>query len=313
MDRLKAMQVFVEAVERGSLSAAADAVGMSRAMTTRYIESLEAWLDTRLLHRTTRKISLTDSGEQVLVRCREMLQIAAEVHADVDQHNAVSPQGKLRVTTTPSFAQAQLAKALVEFQTQYPKIEIDLLVLDRTVNLVEERIDLAIRITNRVDAALVARKLASCHSVLCAAPSYIARVGRPKTPRDLEEHRYILHSSGITPEFMVSGTEAESVIKFNSMLTVNDIAVAQAAACAGAGIALLPTFYAGSDIREGNLEVILADYKLKSLDIHAVYLSRRHQPKCLRVLIDFLVLRFGGLVAPWDKEFSKDSSDAIFP
>lgn len=301
------MQVFLETVERGSLSAAAEAMGMSRAMATRYLDGLEEWLGTRLLHRTTRKLSLTDSGEHVLVRCREMLQLADEVQAEADQSN-IAPQGKLRVTTTPSFAQSQLTKVLVEFQALYPQIEVDLLVLDRTVNLVEERIDLAVRISNRVDPVLVARKLAVCHSVLCAAPSYIASAGRPVTPEDLEKHRYILHNNGITPEFVGSSKATTNTIKFNGVLTVNEIAVAQAAACAGAGIAMLPTFYAGSDIQAGNLEVVLADYTLKPLDIQAVYLSRRHQQKCLRLLIDFLVNRFGGPVAPWDKDFRHASS-----
>lgn len=301
MDRLKSMQVFLEAAERGSLSAAAEAMEMSRAMATRYLDSLEAWLGTRLLHRTTRKLSLTDSGEHVLLRCREMLDLANEVQADALQ-STIAPQGKLRITTTPSFAQSQLAKALVGFQALYPKIVIDLLVLDRTVNLVEERIDLAIRISNRVDPSLVARKIAICHSVLCASRNYLDSAGRPATPKDLEHHRYILHSSGITPEFIYLGKEDTEAISFNGVLSVNEIAVAQAAACAGAGIAMLPTFYAGSAIQSGSLEVILSDYTLKPLDIHAVYLSRRHQPKCLRLLIDYLVETFGGVKAPWDQD-----------
>lgn len=300
MDRLKSMQVFLTTVERGSLSAAAESMGMSRAMATRYLDSLEAWLGTRVLHRTTRKLSLTDSGEHVLVRCREMLQLADDVQAEVD-NKSMAPQGKLRVTTTPSFAQAQLTQVLVEFQTQYPHIEIDLLVLDRTVNLVEDRIDLAIRISNRVDPALVARKLATCHSVLCASASYLAASGHPLHPKDLDKHRYILHSSGITPELMAPNEATAAALHFNGILTVNDISVAQAAACAGAGIAMLPTFYATSAIRNGSLEVLLADYALKPLDIQAVYLSRRHQPKCLRLLIDYLIDRFGGPIAPWDE------------
>lgn len=301
MDRLKSMQVFVETVERGSLSAAAEALGMSRAMATRYLDSLEAWLGTRLLHRTTRKLSLTDSGDQALARCREMLRLAIAVQAEADQNN-LTPQGKLRVTTTPAFAQAQLTKVLVEFQSQYPQVEIDLLVLDRTVNLVEERIDLAIRITNQVDPTLVARKLAVCHSVLCAAPRYIAASGRPATPKDLDRHRCILHNSGITPEFINPLKKSECNSHFSGVLKVNEVAVAQAAARAGAGIAMLPTFSVGSDIQHGHLEVVLPDYALKPLDIQAVYLSRRHQSKCLRLLIDFLVHQFGGAVAPWDHD-----------
>lgn len=301
------MQVFLEIVERGSLSAAAETMGMSRAMATRYLDGLEEWLGARVLHRTTRKLSLTDSGEHALARCREILRLAEELQAEADQNNA-APQGKLRITTTPSFAQAQLTKVLVEFQTQYPQVEIDLLVLDRTVNLVEERIDLAIRISNQVDPTLVARKLAVCRSVLCAAPGYLASHGRPETPKDLEQHRCISHTSGITPEFIHPLQERKCTIHLSGALNVNEIAVAQAAARAGAGIAMLPTFYVGSDIQHGHLEVVLPDYALKPLDIQAVYLSRRHQSKCLRLLIDFLAERFGGSVAPWDQHLTTAST-----
>jgi DNA-binding transcriptional LysR family regulator len=293
------MRVFVETAERGSLSAAAESLDMSRAMATRYLEGLEAWLGTRLLHRTTRKLSLTDAGEQALGRCREMLELAVEVQAQANL-SGTETQGKLRLTTSPSFAQAQLTAAVVDFQARHPLVEIDLFVVDRTVNLVEERIDLAIRISNRVDPGLVARRLAVCNSVLCASPDYLQRHGRPSQPGDLEQHRYITHSSGLAPEFVLRSAEQVVTVKAQGILTANETSVVRAAAVSGAGIAMLPTFCLGEDLERGALELVLPQYTLDPLDIQAVYLSRRHQPKPLRLLIDFLAERFGGAAPPWD-------------
>lgn len=299
MDRITSMQVFVETVERGSLSAAAQALDMSRAMATRYLDGLEEWLGARLLHRTTRRLSLTDAGEQALVRCREMLQLAGEVQAEAGQ-GRMEVQGRLRVTTSASFAQAQLTTAVVDFQQQHPRVEVDLMVVDRAVNLVEERIDLAVRISNRVDPGLVARKLAVCRSVLCAAPAYLARAGRPLTPADLERHRCIAHSSGLAPHYALRKGDELSIAKASGPLTANETSIVHAAALAGAGIAMLPTYYIGEDLQRGALELVLPDHTVEPLDIQAVYLSRRHQPKHLRLLIDFLADRFGGPVPPWD-------------
>ena len=300
MNQLTSMRVFVEAVKRGSLSAASESLNISRPMATRYLDDLENWLGTRLLHRTTRRLSLTEAGEQVLERCRDMLALADEVRAQASQ-DASEARGKLRVTTTPSFAQAQLTAAVVDFQERHPQVEVELFVVDRSVDLVEERIDLAVRISNHIDPELIARRLAVCESVLCASPAYLARYGRPADPADLEKHRRIAHSGGIAPEFGLDPSEQLAPIKAQANLTVNETSIVRAAALVGAGIAMLPTYYVGEDLERGALEVVLPQYALKPLDIQAVYLSRRHQPKPLRLLIDFLSERFGGTFAPWDK------------
>ena len=210
MDRVTAMRVFVEIVDRGSISAAADALDMSRAMASRYLEGLESWLGVRLLHRTTRKLSLSDAGEQALKGFREMVALADDVHAQASQQGEV--QGRLRITSSPSFAQAQLTAAVVDFQQEYPKVEIDLMMVDRTVDLVQDRIDLAIRLSNRIDDTLVARRLAVCHSVLCASPSYLARAGVPKKPEDLERHRCVVHSAGFAPSYKLRRGDSTTTV-----------------------------------------------------------------------------------------------------
>ena len=299
MDRVTAMRVFVEIVDRGSISAAADALDMSRAMASRYLEGLESWLGVRLLHRTTRKLALSDAGEQALKGFREMVALADDVHAQASQQGEV--QGRLRITSSPSFAQAQLTAAVVDFQQEYPKVEIDLMMVDRTVDLVQDRIDLAIRLSNRIDDTLVARRLAVCHSVLCASPSYLARAGVPKKPEDLERHRCIVHSAGFAPSYKLRRGDSTTTVSTHAVLTANETSIIRAGALAGAGIAMLPTYYVTEELARKQLRVVLPEYTVDPLDIQAVYLSRRHQPQPLRKLIEFLAERFGGDVAPWDR------------
>lgn len=305
MDRVIAMRVFVEIVDRGSVSAAADALDMSRAMASRYLEGLERWLGVRLLHRTTRKLALSDAGEQALKGFREMVALAEDVHAQASQQGEV--HGRLRITSSPAFAQAQLTAAVVDFQRLHPKVEIDMMMVDRTVDLVQERIDLAIRLSNRIDEALVARRLAVCHSVLCASPSYLARAGVPEMPEDLKQHHCVVHSAAFAPTYNLrcgdSGDSGERTVTVtpHAVLTANDTSILRAGALAGAGIAMLPTFYVTDELARKQLRIVLPAYTLDTLDIQAVYLSRRHQPLPLRKLIEFLSERFGGGTAPWDR------------
>jgi len=300
MDRLTAVRVFVETVDRGSVSAAAEAMDMSRAMASRYLEGLEDWLGARLLHRTTRRLTLTDAGQNSLVTCREMLALASDVVAQAGQGSAEA-QGRLRLTSSPSFAVAQLTAAVVEFQVSHPGVSIDLVMVDRTVDLVQDRIDLAVRLSNVIDPNLVARRLARCHSVLCASPAYLERMGAPQAPEDLQHHQCIVHNAGFSPEYRLHRAGQWTTVAVRGLVTANETSVVRAAVLAGAGIAMLPTYFVGDSLADGNLRKVLPEYGLEPLDIQAVYLSRRHQPLPLRLLIDFLADRFGGEVAPWDR------------
>jgi DNA-binding transcriptional LysR family regulator len=303
MDRFTAMQVFAEVADRGSLTDTARALEMSRAMVSRYVASLEDWLGVRLLHRTTRRVSLTDAGVEALERCRQVLDLTHDVKAVAGVRRS-APSGRLRITTSTSFAQAHLASAVADFLILHPQTQIELIALERTVNLVEERIDLAVRITNRLDATHVARRLGVCRSVLCAAPAYIARHGMPTSPDDLRTHRCVTHAYfGRTEVRLLRGGQTVRV-PVNGPLQSNETTVLLQATLAGAGIALLPTYLASAQLVQGRLVHLLPEYEPEALGIHATYLSRQHQPQLLRVMLDFLTARFGDDVAPWDRDIA---------
>jgi DNA-binding transcriptional LysR family regulator len=300
MDRIRAMQVFAEVADRGSLTDAGKAMDMSRAMVSRYLESLESWLGARLLHRTTRRVSLTDAGAEALPRCRQVLDLTLDVEAAAGARSAV-PSGKLRITTSNSFAQAHLAGAVSDFLKLHPQTRVELIVLERAVNLVEERIDLAVRISNQLDETLVARRIASCRSALCAAPAYLAAHAAPKAPEELRAHRCLTHAHVGRTEWRLQREGQTVKVPVNGPLQSNEVAVTRQAALEGLGIAMLPTYFASDDLAQGRLVRVLPAYEPETLGIHAVYLSRQHQPRLLRAMLDFLAERFSGDVAPWDR------------
>jgi DNA-binding transcriptional LysR family regulator len=300
MDHLGAIRTFIEIADQGSLTGAADALALSRAMVSRHLEGLERWLGVRLLHRTTRRVSLSDAGMEALPRLRQMLELAADLQA-VSGARRAEPTGKLRIATSLSFAVSCLTHAIVEFQQQYPRIAVELLTIDRAVDLVAERIDLAVRITNRLDEGLVARRLATCRSVLCASPAYLAQHGQPQRPGDLSAHACITHAYGSRAEYRLSHAGRMAVQAVAGPLSGSETAVIRQAALADAGIAMLPTYFVGDDLARGSLVRVLPDHEPEPLGIHAIYLSRQHQPVPLKLLIDFLAERFGGDIAPWDR------------
>ena len=297
MDRLKAMQVFVEVVDRGSLSAAAQRLDMSRAMVSRYLAELEEWVGVRLLHRTTRRLSLTPAGSDTLPRCRQMLDLVGDMHQAVATPDA-QPRGELRMTVSLSFGAAQLGSAVADFVARYPGASVDLQVVDRTVNLVEERVDLAVRITNELDPNLIARKLAPCRSVVCAAPAYLHTHGSPARPEDLAEHNCLTHShyGKSLWRFQRDGDWVDVPVSGN--ITANDAVLLARAAVQGGGVALLPTYLAGPEIVAGRLVALLPATPPEPLGIYGVYVSRRQMPLILRAMLDFLAERLGA--APWD-------------
>jgi DNA-binding transcriptional LysR family regulator len=311
MDRLTAARVFVEIADRGSLTQAAERLDMSPAMISRYLAAAEDWLGARLLHRTTRRVSLTDAGQTAIVACRQWVALAEDMHHRTSDSRR-EPETKLRVATSPSFADAQLAEAIIEFQRQHTKVLVELIVVDRSVDLVEERIDLAVRITNTLDPHLVSRKLMDCRSVLCAAPAYLEEHGLPTTPDALRTHVHIAHAfgGGATYKLSLDGKTVE--IPVSGRLFTNETAVLRRAALSGAGIAMLPTYFVSEHLGRGELLRVLPEYEPEALGIHAVYLSRRHQPLALRLLVDSLAARFDVATAPWDRVLeAHDRSRAV--
>ncbi|MDZ4332484.1 MAG: LysR family transcriptional regulator [Pseudomonas sp.] len=290
MDRLMATRVFVEVVERGSQTAAAEALEMSRAMVSRYLGELEAWVGARLLHRTTRKLSLTGAGEQLLGQCREMLAMA-EAMQSVSRTDEAAPRGTLRIACSQSLAQAWLVRALDDFIRRYPQVSVDLLVGSQAVNLVEARIDLALRITNQLDPNLIARQLAVCRSVVCATPAYLARHGTPQRPEDLAQHNCLSYAYFGRSIWEFSRAGEPHAVAVSGNLSANESMVLLEAVLADIGISLQPRYSVSAHLRSGALVQLLPDYEPQELGIHALYGTRRQMPPALRALLDFLIER----------------------
>lgn len=290
MDRLTATRVFVEVVERGSQTAAADALEMSRAMVSRYLGELETWVGARLLHRTTRKLSLTGAGEQLLGQCREMLAMA-EAMQSVSRTDEAAPRGTLRIACSQSLAQAWLVRTLDDFTRLYPQVSIDLLVGSQAVNLVEARIDLALRITNQLDPNLIARQLAVCRSVVCATPAYLVRHGTPQRPEELAQHNCLSYAYFGRSIWEFSRADEPHAVAVSGNLSANESMVLLEAVLADIGISLQPRYSVGAHLRSGALVQLLPDYEPQQLGIHALYGTRRQMPPALRALLDFLVER----------------------
>jgi len=297
MDRLTAMRVFVEVATSGSFSATADRLEMSRAMVTRYVGEMEQWLQARLLQRTTRSVTLTDAGEACLRRCQQMLALVEDIEEETTATGEGELRGQLRLTCSVSFAYAQLGAAIADFLALHPLLKIDLDASEGALNLVERRIDLAIRISSGPDPMLIARPLARCDSVLVASPAYLARHGVPALPADLERHRCLSYANfGKSVWELARGGETARVA-VSSHFSANEATTLLRAALAGGGIALQPTYLANPHIASGELAAVLPDWGLPVMAINALYTSRRHQSPAVRALLDFLVARFAG--APW--------------
>ncbi|MBJ2238143.1 MAG: LysR family transcriptional regulator [Pseudomonas sp.] len=291
MDRLQAMRVFVTVVDLGSQSAAADHLDLSRPVVSRYLAELEDWVGARLLHRTTRKLSLTAAGGETLPRCRQLLELCGDMQAAVSEPDD-APRGLLRLSVSTSFGQAQLGAAIAEYVKLYPQVTVDLQMLDRTVNLVDERIDLAIRTSNDLDPNLIARRLTVCRSVVCATPAYLREHPAPQKVEDLARHNCLTHSYFGKSLWHFEENGEHVSVPVHGNITANEASTLMRVTLAGAGVAMLPSYQAGELIRSGELVRLLPHAEPRQMNIYAVYASRKHMPSALRSLLDFLVLRF---------------------
>ena len=294
MDRLTALQVFSEVAAYGSFTTAAEHLNMSRPMVTRHITALEDWLGTRLLQRTTRRVTLTDAGEQTLRRAQQILGLAQKAEEETTRQDG-ELRGKLRLTASLSFGYAHLTQALTDFLKQHPQLKIDLNVNDTAVNLVESRVDLAIRISATPDPALIGRPLAQCASVLVASPHYLAIQGTPNHPRDLVHHRCLSHAYFGRTDWELKGPTETCHVSVSGAFSANDAMMLQQAALADGGIAMLPTYLARPLLQQGALNVVLPQWQVPELTIYALYTSRRQMLPALRALLDFLVQRFANV------------------
>jgi DNA-binding transcriptional LysR family regulator len=301
MDRLRALEVFVEVVRREGFARAAEALDTSPANVTRYIGELEAHLGTRLLNRSSRKMSLTSSGEALYERAKSILDDVAEAEAIVSAAT-LRPHGLLRINAPLSFGVLQLAPLWPLFHQQYPEVQLEVALIDRVVDIVDEGYDVAIRISGAGSGTHVARKLAICRNIVCASPDYLRRFGAPATPAELQQHQCIGYSYAATADQwqLLDAAGAAHAVKVRCVMHTNNGDTARAAALGGMGIICQPTFLVGADVRAGRLLTVLPDYRIADIDVLAVYPSRRHLSAKVRVLIDFLAQHFQG-TPPWDR------------
>jgi DNA-binding transcriptional LysR family regulator len=293
------MQTFVEVVESGGFNRAAGRLGVSKSIVSRRIAGLEAELGTRLLSRTTHGVSPTEAGLEFKARSERILAELNEARETM-AHRKGEVVGRLRLSAPIEFGIRHLAPLLGELAERHPQLEVDLSLSDRTVDLIAERFDAAVRIGSLGDSSLVARRIAPIHAVLVASPAYLAAHGRPETPADLAGHECLQYSSSTTGEWMLrSGKRWVSVRPRSRLRSDNGAAVMQWA-IEGRGISVAPTFDAADAIDRGALEPVLLDYPLPEFALYVVRPPGAHVPGKVRVFIDAMVERFGGEPV-WDR------------
>ena len=299
MNKFEAMRVFAKVVETHGFSAAARELGISRSAVSKSVSQLEENLGAQLLNRTTRFVSPTETGAAYYDRA---ITILAELDsADAMVHDLQgTPRGSIRLNAPMSFGTLHLGSALADFMKMYPGVRVEATLNDRFVDPVAEGFDLTIRIGDLADSSLVAKKLAPARRVLCAAPDYLKKHAQPEKPVDLKYHNCLHYGYLITGNtWHLEGPDGKHRVLINGSLCSNNAEIILAGALKGDGIALLPTFIAGSELQEGQLVSVLPDYQAPEINIYALYPPNRHLSAKLRLLIDFLATRFGP--APyWD-------------
>jgi DNA-binding transcriptional LysR family regulator len=296
MDTFSGMRLFTEVVEGGSFSAAARRLGMAPSSVARGIGALEDELGVRLLNRTTRKLGMTEAGRLFHERSKRILVEVDDARLSVTQLEA-EPRGTLRVSMPVAFGRLHIAPALPEFLASYPRLQIDLSLTDTFVDLVEEGVDLAIRIGELQDSSLIARRLATNTRVICGSPGYFERAGMPTAPQDLSRHDCLVYKRQSSRAiWRLRDQERTYEVEVRGSLWANNADALHTAALSGVGLAILPTWMVGADVRRGALQVAFADYQVSpgALDtsIYAVFPYARHLSPKVRALVDFLVSRF---------------------
>lgn len=288
MDRLDAMQLFVRVAELGSFAAAAQQLGVARSVVTRQIAALEAHLGVKLMARSTRRLSLTSAGTAYLEKCRVILNLVEAAETGVAEERQ-TPRGNIRISLPLSFGLKRLAPLLLDFSRRFPEVALDMDYSDRRVNLIEEGIDLSIRVTRRLEPGDVARRIGTARMLAVAAPDYLARHGRPRHPSELAHHECLGYTNGGSPmpwQFMIDG-QLES-LAVRSRLNANNGDIMTEAAAQGLGITCQPDFITDNFIAAGRVEEILADFPMPELGVYAMLASNRHVPYRVRALMDFL-------------------------
>lgn len=291
MDLLDSMKVYVLAVEKGSLSAAATACRISATMAGNHLRTLEKRLGMQLLNRTTRRQHLTAFGEDYYTRCKEILRLVAET--DVQAQNLqLAPAGKLRISAPVTFGTEALMPALAVYLERYPEVSVDVVLSDHVVDLVEEGFEAAIRIGQLPDSALIAKSLAPYRLMICASPAYLARRGTPEKPEDLSQHECLSFAPAALAHWRLTDHDGACRVPVSGRLQVNHGQALRVAALHGLGIVLQPAILLEADVRAGHLVQLFPTHELTSRPMSVVYLSDRYRSPKLRSFVDFLVERF---------------------
>ncbi|MFB2893123.1 LysR family transcriptional regulator [Aerosakkonemataceae cyanobacterium BLCC-F50] len=302
MDRIECMKSFVRTVETGSFSSVARELETTQPTISKQIAALEEYLDVQLLIRSTRSLRLTDEGTHFYEHCKRVLEAVAEAEASVGQRQ--KPSGLLRVNCPVSFGQFQIVPRLKAFLDRYPDIKVDLIVTDQFVDLVEEGVDLAIRVGNLQDSSLIAHRIGTTRRVTIGSTSYFEKAGKPQTPEDLIHHNCIVYTRLSTGnEWHFQGLHGLVKVKVSGNFQANNSTAVREAVLSGLGIAVSPIWLFGDMVHQGAIEVVLKDYQPTPLPIHAVYRRGRFVPAKVRSFIDFLADEFR--LNPWVSDYGQ--------
>lgn len=293
MDRLDEIRAFVAVAEARSFTHGARKLDVSGAQVSKLVARLENRLGARLLNRTTRDVSLTDTGQAYLERARELLESFDALESSVRDQSG--PSGTLKISAPVSFGKNQLTPALLDFASGCTAVSLDVSFSDRVVNLVEEGFDVAVRIGHLTDSSLVARRLAAVRMVTCASPAYLARAGTPAALEDLAGHEAILDTNARDPTVWRFGPHSDlRDVRVHGRLRFNGAEACVSAAVAGFGVLRTPAFAAAEDLRAGRLVPVLCNFEPELIHVYAVYPHARHLAAKVRAFVDFLAQRYAG-------------------
>jgi len=283
------METFAAVVKAGSFTNAAEQLGISKSFVSKQVSQLENNLGVRLLHRSTRKLSLTDEGSQFYKHCDLIVSEAEKAKAEVID-STQNPRGLIRITLPQSLLISNAGDVLLKFQEQYPDIELEIIASGGTINIIDSGIDLALRFGQLEDSALICRKLTECVFQTVASPQYVSQHGKPETPSDLTHHNCLIYASSKSsthwPYIMPNGKEIN--VNTRGKLVCNDGLLIVKAALEGRGIAFGPSIIFHPAIEEGKLDLLLSEFYRPPVSISALYPSKRNLPRKVRVLIDYL-------------------------
>ena len=299
VDRIEELRVFVTIADLQGFAPAARRLGISPAQASKLVARLEDRLNARLFNRTTRDVSLTDSGRILHARARVLVEEFDQLERSA--HETAAPRGLLKLSAPVSFGIQQLGSVLSDFAAAYPQVSLEVQFADRMVNLVDEGFDVAVRIGTLSDSSLIARKLATIRFVTVASPEYLAKRGAPREPDEITNHDVILDLNLPDPSVWVFGKGLKpAAVRLNSRLRFSNPYICVAAACAGLGITRVPAFAAAENLRNGRLTTLLRQHEPDPATIYAVYPHARHLASKVRVFVDFLAYRFTG-EAEWHR------------